>query len=243
MSHLGIIIPSFNSALTLKKTLQRIPVQKLKTNGISIQIYIVNDGSTDDTLAIASNFINEFPFKISLINHEKNQGYGASQKSGLIESLKMNNDYHVILHSDGQYAPEELPEISEPLLSGKADIVIGSKFLKGKVLEQGMPFFRYLGIKLIDQFENFLFHTKNLEFHSGYMAYSSTFLKELTFSDFTNNFHFDGEMVLTAARKSFKITKVPISTYYDSSISSLRIFPYLIEIFKSNLRNIKNPNK
>ena len=176
---------------------------------------------------------------VSLLEHQKNRGYGAAQKTGLQMSLADANDYHVILHADGQYAPEELPDVLAPLLSGSADVVIGSKFLKGHVLRQGMPFFRMVGIRLIDRLENLVYGMKGLEFHSGYMAYSAAALRCVPFLSLTDGFHFDGEMVVVAARAGLRIQRVPISTCYGDSVSSLKVLPYLGEVLRSIVRNAR----
>ena len=173
---------------------------------------------------------------MTLLTHPQNRGYGAAQKTGLAASAGAGNDGHVILHSDGQYAPEELEVMLEPLRDRRADVVIGSKFKKGRVVSQGMPLPRMLGIRAADCLENRLLGVSGLEFHSGYMAYSAKALAAIPFTTLTDRFHFDGEMVLSAAKAGLKTEFVPISTSYAAGTSSLHPLPYLKELVSTVLK-------
>ncbi len=232
----GIIMPAFNAERTIVRTIRRIPVKKTLKTGISPTLYIVNDGSKDGTAELMDTCRELVPFSVRVLNHAVNKGYGASQKTGLSRSLRDGNQFHVLLHADGQYAPEELPDILAPLLSGTADVVIGSKFRKGQVLAQGMPFVRMLGIRFFDRVENLLFGSSGLEFHSGYMGYTSSVLHSVPFREFTDKFHFDGQMVAGAALRRKRITMVPIRTRYGNDVSSLHAVPYIFEILGILLR-------
>jgi len=219
----GIIIPAYNAARTLPDVLQRIPADRLAELGCAARVYVVDDGSTDGTAASETH-------AVRVLRHERNRGYGAALKTGLAASCGDGNALHVILHADGQYAPEELPQMLAPLLAGRADVVIGSKFLGGNVLAQGMPLSRMLGIRFFDWLENLRFGTDDLEFHSGYMAYSSAALGKLPFARLTDRFHFDGQMVAAAARLGLRVERVPITTDYSAGTSSLAAGPYVREI-------------
>ena len=226
----GIIMPAHNASGTIGSTIARIPVNDLAEQGVLLTLYIVDDGSDDDTAGEALRATERSPVAARLMTHHFNRGYGAAQKTGLNSSLRDGNHCHVILHSDGQYAPEELATVLKPLLAGDADVVIGSKFMKGDVLAQGMPLTRMLGIRWLDWIENLVFNLADLEFHSGYMAYTSEAVNRIGFFRLTDRFHFDGQMVLTAAKAGLRITRVPISTSYTDSSSSLDPWLYLAEI-------------
>ncbi len=233
MDRVGIVMPAYNAQATLEATVARIPVTALEECGVSVTLYLVDDGSTDGTARVVRRVAARCPFPVVPLAHPTNRGYGAAQKTGLEASLNHKNGCHVILHADGQYAPEELGTLLQPLLVGRADVVIGSKFLRGKVLRQGMPVSRAVGIRLCDLVENRILGLRGLEFHSGYMAYTSKALRDIPFHTLTDRFHFDGEMVLSAAHGGLRIEKVPISTWYGAGTSSLRVLPYLKELVET----------
>ena len=112
-------------------------------------------------------------------------------------------------------------------------MVIGSKFARGGVLRQGMPPARYVGIRLLDALENRLYGLRGLEFHSGYMAYTSAVLAAVPLTELTDGYHFDGELVRAAGRAGLRVVKVPIATRYGGDTTSLRPLPYLAEVARS----------
>ena len=222
-------MPAFNAARTLEPTLHRIPFAALE-QGWRPRIYVVDDGSTDGTGERARRAGPQMSVPLRVLTHPENRGYGAAQKTGLSASLEDGNAIHLILHSDGQYAPEEMVGLLEPMASGAAHGVIGSRFKKGEVLAQGMPLARMLGIRLLDNLENFIFGLDGMEFHSGYMGYTTALLEAIPFEQLTDRFHFDGQMVLCAAKAGFELTLVPISTSYGPDTSSLAPLSYLLEV-------------
>ena len=225
----GLIMPAYNARATVVDTIQRIPTGGLAADGYALSLYVVDDGSDDETAAVVRE-ISVAGLEISVLGHQGNRGYGAAQKTGLAASMAAGNQAHVVLHSDGQYAPEELCRLLAPLQSNSADVVIGSKFMNGSVLRQGMPLPRMIGIRLMDTLENLVFGLKAMEFHSGYMAYSTEALALARLPDLTDGFHFDGEMVLAAAKQGLRVVRVPISTNYRKGTSSLNPWPYLAEV-------------
>jgi len=232
-------MPAYNAAKTLTSTIRRIPPLK----GLPYKIYIIDDGSTDNILNEVHTLQAQHVHEIVLIRHACNQGYGAAQKSGIAASLQDGNEYHIVLHADGQYAPEEIPLLLGPLIQKTADVVIGSKFLKGHVLKQGMPFMRMLGLRLMDLLENRWFGYTDMEFHSGYMSYSISALQLLPYRSFTDKYHFDGSMVIWAAAHGLRIEKVPITTSYAKDSTRLSVLPYLIEIIQCVVNFKKNTTK
>ena len=236
MYKVGIIMPAYRAARTVVHTIERIPADALRRAGCKLELFVIDDGSSDGTGA-AVRAAAPFPdLVVTLLTHPQNRGYGAAQKTGLAASAGAGNDGHVVLHSDGQYAPEELEVMLEPLRTFRADVVIGSKFKKGRVLSQGMPLSRMLGIRAADSLENRLLGVTGLEFHSGYMAYSAKALAAVPFTTLTDRFHFDGEMVLSAAKAGLKTELAPISTSYAKGTSSLAPLPYLRELMSTVMR-------
>src|SRR5438270_10005698 len=132
-----VVMPAYNAAKTLKITYEAIP------HKVVDQIILVDDASTDKTLEIARQL------HLTVFVHTRNYGYGANQKTCYAEALKEGADIVVMLHPDYQYDPTLLPEIVAPIKTGRADVVLGSRFLAGNALQQGMPWWTYVGNRFL----------------------------------------------------------------------------------------------
>ena len=124
-----------------------------------------------------------------------------------------------MLHGDGQYAPESLPEILAPLLAGEADAVFGSRtMIKGAARKGGMPLYKFVGNRILSRFENAALGTHLSEFHSGYRAYSVSALKQIPFEQNSDGFNFDTQIIIQLHDAGMRIAEVPIPTYYGDEI-------------------------
>jgi glycosyltransferase involved in cell wall biosynthesis len=222
----AVIVPAYNAAHTLLPTLRRIPLAALPP----IRLFVVNDGSSDATAEVAARARDELEVPVELLCHSTNRGYGAAQKTGLRATRATSARAHVLIHADGQYAPEELPQVLAPILEGRADVCVGSRILSRRALAQGMPTARFVGNRLISFVENAVFGLDFVEYHSGYMAYSTQALQTIPFEELTDRFHFDGEMLLCAGKLGLPVAEVPVSTHFGEESSSLAPIPYILEI-------------
>jgi glycosyltransferase involved in cell wall biosynthesis len=206
-----VVMPAYNAAKTLKITYDAIPHQAVD------QILLVDDGSTDKTLDIAREL------KLTVFVHTRNFGYGGNQKTCYTEALKEGADIVVMLHPDYQYEPALLPDVIAPIKAGEGDIVLGSRFLRGDTLKQGMPWWKFLGNKFLTKLENWVLGLNLSEYHTGYRAFSRRALEEIPFSLNSDNFVFDQEMLVQAAHLGFRIKEVAVPTKYfpDASNASL----------------------
>ena len=224
-----VVMPAYNAAKTLKITYDAIPHQTID------QIILVDDGSTDKTLEIAREL------QLTVFVHTRNFGYGANQKTCYTEALKEGADIVVMLHPDYQYDPTLLPQIIAPIKAGEADIVLGSRFLSGSTMEQGMPWWKFLGNKFLTALENWTLGLSLSEYHTGYRAYTRQVLEEIPFSLNSDKFVFDQEMLVQARHLGFEIKEVPVPTKYfpeasnasfvDSTIYGLSILMLLGRYF------------
>jgi glycosyltransferase involved in cell wall biosynthesis len=203
-----VVMPAYNAAKTLKITYEAIP------HKVVDQIILVDDGSTDKTLEIARQL------HLTVFVHTRNYGYGANQKTCYAEALKEGADIVVMLHPDYQYDPTLLPEIVAPIKTGEADIVLGSRFLAGNTLEQGMPWWKYVGNRFLTSLENWTLRLSLAEYHTGYRAYSRRALEQIPFSFNSDSFVFDQEILVQATHLGFRIKEVPVPTKYFPAASS-----------------------
>jgi glycosyltransferase involved in cell wall biosynthesis len=203
-----VVMPAYNAAKTLKITYDAIPHQSVD------QIILVDDGSTDKTLDIARGL------NLMAFVHTRNFGYGANQKTCYTEALKEGADIVVMLHPDYQYDPTLLPDVVAPIGAGEADIVLGSRFLGRNTVEQGMPWWKYLGNRFLTKLENMVLGLRLSEYHTGYRAYSRRVLEAIPFSLNSDKFVFDQEMLVQAAHLGFRITEVPVPTKYFPEASN-----------------------
>jgi glycosyltransferase involved in cell wall biosynthesis len=203
-----VVMPAYNAARTLRITYNAIPREKVD------HIILVDDGSTDETLRIAREL------NLEVFVHSRNFGYGANQKTCYTEALKSGADIVVMLHPDYQYDPKLLPELVAPIESLQADIVLGSRFLCGSVVKQGMPWWKYLGNRCLTVLENWVLGLRLAEYHTGYRAYSRRALEAVPFLLNSDKFVFDQEILVQAVHLGFRIKEVPVPTKYFPEASS-----------------------
>ena len=203
------VLPALNAARTLERTVAAIP------RDIVDEIILVDDHSTDETLALARTL------PIHLVWHPHNAGYGANQKTCYLEALQREADVVVMLHPDGQYEPEMIPAMCAPILAGEADLVLGSRFAEpGMALAHGMPRWKYVVNRALTRVENRVMGTHLTEAHTGYRAYSRQFLLTIPFLRNANDFSFDSEVLMQAAAFGMRIAEVPArGRYLDDSSS------------------------
>lgn len=211
----GILVIAYNAESHIQETLDRIPEEIWQA--ISV-VYVIDDCSTDETVEKALSF-QKHQNKFVVLRNRVNRMYGGNQKLGYQYAIENNLDVVVMLHADGQYAPEQLEQILAPIVRGDADVVIGSRMLKRKdALKGRMPYYKFFGNIILTKIQNLLCKMDLSEFHSGYRAYSTSFLKNILFFENTDSWHFDTEILLQAKEYGCKILEVPIPTYYGSEI-------------------------
>ncbi len=230
---IGILIVTYNAVTTLTKVLKRI-TPNVWANVEEIAIF--DDASADATyeLAVGVATLRKLP-KLTVVKHEKNLGYGGNQKAGYRYFTEKGFDIVVLLHGDGQYAPEILSHVYHPLVTGEADAVFGSRMMKtyGGALQGGMPFYKYIGNRILSTFENRALGMNLTEFHSGYRAYNLHALKQINFAHMTNDFHFDTEIIIKLHHQGYRIKEVPIPTYYGTEICYVKGLQYARDVFRA----------
>lgn len=236
-----IFIVAFDAEKTIRDVIKRVPSSLASL--YDIQILIIDDASQDSTFAesyeTSKTNVSDFPIRV--LFNPVNLGYGGNQKLGYHYAIENGFDFVALLHGDGQYAPECLPFLLEPLRLGNADTVFGSRMLVPKgALAGGMPVYKFLGNKILTWIENRALGAALSEFHSGYRVYSIAALRAIPFDRNSNEFHFDTEIIiqLLVARRS--IRELPIPTYYGDEICHVNGMKYaanvLLAVLKARLQ-------
>jgi len=221
-----VVMPAYNAGATIEQVFARIPADA--KNRIERYI-VVNDGSTDDTEEALERLRGEYSNLVTL-NHETNRGYGAAEKTLLNYAVEHGAEVAILLHSDGQYSPERVLELLEPIDSDEAEITQGSRMLEGGALQGGMPFYKFVSNKCLTAIENWAFGMKMAEYHSGYMVYSRKALVEIPFNQLSDSFDFDLEMIIMAKIKGFRIVEIAIPTIYADEESHLNPLKYGLDV-------------
>lgn len=220
-----VIMPAYNAGATMERVFERIP----EAVRARIKRYIiVNDGSTDDTAEAMERVAREFP-NVDLLTHPQNKGYGGAEKTLLNHALKMGVEVAVLLHSDGQYSPEKIPELLIPFDQDRADLVQGSRMLGGNAFK-AMPLYKYISNKALTMVENLGFGMRMAEYHSGYMIYNRRFLEAVAYGGLSDYFDFDLEMIVAAKILGFRLMELPIPTIYDQEVSYLNPVKYGLKV-------------
>ncbi|HST67961.1 MAG TPA: glycosyltransferase [Mycobacteriales bacterium] len=214
---IGILVVAYNAESTLASTLDRIPPDfRSKID----EILVFDDASADDTVGVALQWreANDGP-PTTVVRHLRNLGYGGNQKAGYRAAQERGLDIVVLLHGDGQYAPECLPEIVGPLERGECDAVFGSRMMTpGDARRGGMPLYKWVGNRVLTRVENTLLGSDLTEFHSGYRAYSVPALAAIPFEENTDDFDFDTQIIVQLLHAGKRIVEIPIPTYYGDEI-------------------------
>ena len=224
---IAVVLPAYNAARTLEKTVAEIPAD------IVDDMILVDDYSKDETVAVAQRL------GLKVFRHEKNYGYGGNQKTCYAEALRLNADIIVMLHPDYQYEPRLVLPIAAMIASETYDVVLGSRVLGGTARSGGMPLYKYISNRLLTFAENLLVGAKLSEYHTGYRAFSSEVLRTLPLQANSNDFTFDNEMLAQAIFFGFRIGEISCPTKYfpeASSISLRRSIRYGFGVLWTSLR-------
>lgn len=226
-----VLIVAYNAEDTIQPTLKRIPASLL--NDHEVEVLVIDDSSTDRTFEHGEAIRRDetLPFVLTVLFNPVGQGYGGNQKIGFHYAIRHGFDFVALIHGDGQYAPECLPEMMAPLASREADAVLGSRMLqKGAALAGGMPLYKFVGNRILSWVQNRLLRTHLSEFHSGYRLYSTAALRRIPFRLNSDGFQFDTEIIVQLVRAGLRIKELPISTYYGDEIRRVNGIKYAKDV-------------
>lgn len=190
-------IPAFN----VQEQISDVIIKSLK---IVDRVIVCDDGSTDQTSEFAKNS------GATVLKHDKNLGKGEALKTLFEYAKKLDADIIVTIDGDGQFLPEEMEFLIEPISNSNFDIVIGNRFSK---LEE-MPQYRKIGNKMLDKFTKIAADLPFSDSQSGFRSYSKNAIHEIKFT--SKGFGVDSEILIDAFHKELKITERNVTVLYDT---------------------------
>ena len=232
-----VFIVAYNAEKTISSVVRRIPAEL--SDLYHVEVLIIDDASQDSTFSRSLGVKKEedTPFPLHVLFNPVNQGYGGNQKLGFQYAIENGFDFVALVHGDGQYAPECLPTLIEPLRRSEAAAVFGSRMLTSMgALRGGMPAYKFVGNKILTWIENKLLRANLSEFHSGYRIYSIQALQAIPFDRNSNGFHFDTEIIIQLLIARQVIKELPIPTYYGDEICHVNGLKYAWDVVAAALK-------
>lgn len=231
-----IFVVAYQAEATLAGVLDRVPPPL--TADFDVEVLVIDDGSRDRTFETGLRSSRDSRLRIRVLYNPTNQGYGGNQKLGYAYAIRHGFDFVVLLHGDGQYAPERIADLVAPLADGSADAVLGSRMLDaGAARRGGMPLYKFVGNKILTWCQNRLLGTHLSEFHSGFRAYRVAALAKIPFAYNASVFHFDTEILIQMILGGFRIVEVPIPTYYGDEICRVDGLRYAKDVLTATVNS------
>ncbi|MCB0539817.1 MAG: glycosyltransferase family 2 protein [Bacteroidetes bacterium] len=206
-----VVMPAYNAALTLEKTVAEIPEWV-------DEVILTDDASKDNTVEVAK--------KIGIKNiliHDKNKGYGGNQKTCYNKALELNGDIVIMLHPDYQYTPKLIPSLVNLIAEDLFPVALGSRILGNGALKGGMPWYKYVANRILTFTQNLFTGQKLSEYHTGYRAFSKEALNAINYNSNSDDFIFDNEMLSQLIYKDIAIGEVTCPTKYFEEASSINL--------------------
>ncbi len=231
MQKISIIIPAYNEAPTIRQLVERILAVDFK---IAYEIIIVDDHSEDRTPEIARALGSESAGKVKILRNEVNQGKGYSIQRGFTQAT---GDIVIVQDADFEYNPQEIPKLLQPLLDGQAQVVYGSRFLKGD-RPDGMAFPNYVANKFLTWLTNALYGCKLTDMETCYKLVKRDILESLNLT--ARRFDFEPEISSKLTLKGIAIMELPITYHGRTAAQGKKIkardFFMAIEVLFKNRR-------
>ena len=199
---LSIVVPVFNERSYIAEILTRIEAVRHDK-----EIIVVDDGSRDGTTEILREMdtTRRFP-SAQFIFMDRNQGKGAAVRTGI---RKASGDIVIIQDADLEYDPSEYPVLIEPIVTGKADVVYGSRFLSGP--HRVLFFWHYVGNKTLTILSNMLTNLNLTDMETGHKVFRREVFTKIRIEE--NRFGFEPEITAKVAKLKYKVYEVPIAYY------------------------------
>ena len=207
-----VVMPAYNAEATVEKTVRDMPA------GSYDEIILVDDCSKDRTAEVARGL------GLTVVQHQKNRGYGGNQKTCYDTALAHGADFIVMIHPDYQYDSRLLPYVVGFLKTGICDVLLGSRIrTRAQAIGSGMPPIKYYSNRFLSLVENVVMGQNLAEWHSGYRAYTRKVLETVPYNNNSDDFVFDAQFLAQAVHFGFEIGDVPVPCRYMEEASSINL--------------------
>ena len=237
-----IFVPAYNVEKTLGEVLSRIDESVLARS----HVLVIDDGSRDGTAQAFERFMSsgaentecaenarDLESHFEYLKFEQNSGYGAVVKKGIAEGLASGAAFIACLHGDGQYPAEKLRDFFDEMENRNLDLLQGSRHaVAGSAKAGNMPLYKRIGGAFLTALENLVFRVKLTDRHSGFIVYSSRFLKTIDLNRLSPSFDVDLELISIADARHFAIAELPIPTRYADEKSNLNVVTYGLRVLR-----------
>ncbi len=210
----SVVVPVYNEAATVGQV-----VDELLALDLRLEVLLVDDGSTDESpLELAR--LAERPGQIKVLTQPQNRGKGAAVRRGITEST---GDILLIQDADLEYSPSDIPALIDPLLSGKADAVFGTRLRGGAHPQRAHLFWHYAGNRFLTLLANVLYNTTISDMEVGYKAFRGDLVRDLDL--ISDDFRIEPELTAKVLRlgPGIRLYEVPISYYGRSYAEGKKI--------------------
>ncbi|HKH10398.1 MAG TPA: glycosyltransferase family 2 protein [Rubrobacter sp.] len=227
MSRVAVVIPAKDEGATIGAVLDGI--SNVSVPGYGLHPIVVDDGSTDATAAIAQGR------GASVVAHRENRGLGAAVRTGLRAAVASGADAVAYLDADLEYAPEDIPKLLEPVLSGRADYVLGSRFRGGV---QGMRLYRRAGNYAFTALLVLLTRARITDGQTGMRAFSREAADR---AEIVHDYNYAQVLTLDLLRKGFRLEEVPIRYKVREHGESFVRWSYPAKVLPAIWREMRSP--
>lgn len=234
-----LLVLTYNAERFIEGVLDRIPDSVWQSAAFTTELLIIDDQSGDNTFYRAISYsLNNKHLNITVLHNPANLGYGGNQKIGYHYAIQRDFDVVLLLHGDGQYPPEQIEQMVQPILDGEADAVLGSRMIsKMDALRGHMPLYKWIGNQVLTSIQNRILSTSLAEFHTGFRAYSVPALQSIPFDLDSNYYDFDTDIIIQLVDTRKRIREIPIPTFYGEEISRVNGFRYAWLIVRSVIQS------
>jgi glycosyltransferase involved in cell wall biosynthesis len=211
----SVVVPVYNEAATVAQVVGEL----LELDQLRLEILLVDDGSTDASPDILAQLAERFS-AVKVLTQSQNRGKGAAVRRGITEST---GDILLIQDADLEYSPTDIPALIDPLLTGKADAVFGTRLRGGAHPQRAHLFWHYAGNRFLTLLANVLYNTTISDMEVGYKAFRGDLVRDLHLV--SDDFRIEPELTAKILRlgPGIRLYEVPISYYGRSYAEGKKI--------------------
>lgn len=240
MSDTLVITPTYNE----KENIERI-IRKVFSLEKEFDMLIIEDNSPDGTADIVKRLMQEFPNRLFIKERKGKLGLGTAYLDGFRWGLDHGYEYMIEMDADFSHNPDDLPRLYDACATGKGDVVVGSRYVDGKISVVNWPMGRLMMSYFASVYVRLITRMKVMDSTAGFVCYSRKVLEKMKFDKVKFvGYAFQIEMKYTVTRLGFKIYEVPIiftDRVLGTSKMSMKIFKEaFFGVFNLRLRNWKN---